>query len=79
MVRDYSDAVGLRRGRTHLVYASLLPRRVRLSINATQPSRWIRIGLLPGIGSFNGSKTVFSFCSILLVRAGESRTLYLRG
>lgn len=67
----------VRKKRFEPVWASLGPQAVELRLNSTAPCTWIRIGLVPGVGRFQGHARLFSLCSVLIVRAPESRTLHI--
>ena len=60
-----------------IVFWSLLPRKVSFETSSTQPFTWIRVGLLPGWGSFRSSESVFSFFSFIWIKAPENRTLVI--
>lgn len=67
----------LRARRYHLIRWSLLPERIDISVNASGHTRWIRIGLLPGMGAFKGGVTMLGCFSIILVKPPEARTYYV--
>ncbi len=69
-----STYVNLRGRAFKLIGGSMLPRRMRITLDATGPSRWVRLGLLPGLGSFRNNATLLSFGSVIWVKAPESRT-----
>lgn len=56
----------------------LLPKKVTLHVSATRPIRWIRFGLIPGLGSFKGNKQTFLFWGVLFLRSQEFRTCEIR-
>ena len=60
-----------------MVFGTVLPRRLKVQVDATMPVRWIRIGLVPGTGRFRGTTHLFSFLSLILMRSWESRDCHV--
>lgn len=65
----------LRLGRWKFIAFSLLPVRFQLSLSSTRPVFWLRIGLIPGLGSFHNKKSTFLFLGFLVVKSYENRTM----
>lgn len=57
------------------VFWSILPRKVEFETSSTIPFRWIRIGLIPGFGTFRSHQETFCFLGFIRVFAPENRTL----
>jgi predicted dehydrogenase len=51
---------------------------IRVSLDATGDSRWLRIGLIPGLGRFTNTTRLFSLATGIWIKAPESRTATVR-
>ncbi|MEM1269720.1 MAG: hypothetical protein AAGI08_06700 [Bacteroidota bacterium] len=64
----------LKSRRYTVVKWSFLPEDISIKVSADVPTKWYRIGLYPGSGTFKKKETIKSFCSVLVIRPGETRT-----